>query len=45
MVLIKGQDFRFPVKRVQVAIERGVANEKNRRVFKGLGDDSLLGAF
>lgn len=36
MVFIKGQEFRFPVKKMKVAVEHGVADEKNRRVFKGL---------
>lgn len=31
------------MKRIQVAIECGVVNEKNRRAFKGLEDCGLLG--
>ena len=42
-VTIKGQGFRFPVRKVQIATERGIANEKTRRVFKWLNEASLLG--
>lgn len=42
-VTIKGQGFRFPVRKVQIATERGIANEKTRRVFKWLNEANLLG--
>ena len=42
-VTIKGQGFRFPVRKVQIATERGIANEKTWRVFKWLNEANLLG--
>lgn len=42
MVPIKDQEFRFSMKKIKVAIERGVALQKSSRVLSALGDAGLL---
>lgn len=42
MVSIKGQEFRFPSKKIKRAIEHGVARQKSYRVLNALGDAGLL---
>lgn len=42
MVSIKGQEFRFPVKKIKEAVERGVARQKSYMVLNALGDADLL---
>lgn len=42
MVSIQGQKFRFPVRKVNLAIERGVAREEARRILDGIREAGLL---